>query len=229
VRVLPKKEPKQILGACYVRVGSMVDLGRLSCALERAPFPLFAFKQGKGLRVAAQADLFMGTPIFYYYDTEKTGEFLSYRNAGEVEEVQLVDSASNAAFIYAPVIRVRKMPKELESRENFEDKFLSVEVEDIGSLVKVGSYKMYFEEPPLPFFAFRDGSQWVLGAFARIDDYEEASLFFHTRLPSEPNAGFVRYSAAKAGETNFSKRTDEHGYVYIKVVKLAEKHPLIHF
>jgi len=226
---LPKKEQKQILGTCYVRLGSILDLGRLSCALERAPFPLFAFKERNGLRVAAQADLFMGTPIFYYFDTDKTGEFLAYRSSGEIEEVQLVNSASNAAFIYAPIIKIRRMPKELESREQFEDKFLAVEVEDVGSLVKVGAYKMLFEEPPLPLFGFKNGSEWIMGAFARIDDYEEASLFFYTRAESEPSAGFVRYSPAKAGETSFSKKTDEHGFVYIKVIKLAEKHPLVQF
>lgn len=226
---MPKKEQKQILGTCYVRLDSMIELGRLSCALERAPFPLFAFREGNGLRVAAQADLFMGTPIFYYVDTDKAGEFLAYRSSGETEDVQLVDSASNAAFIYAPVIRVKKMPKELESREQFDDKFLAVEVEDIGSLVKVGAYKMLFEEPPLPLFGFKNGSNWIIGAFARIDDYEEASLFFYTRAESEPSAGFVRYSPAKTRETAFSKRTDEHGFVYIKVIKLAERHPLVQF
>jgi len=226
---LPKKEQKQILGTCYVKLSSLADLGRLSCALERAPFPLFAFKEGDNFRIAAQADLFMGTPIFYYFDAKTNGEFLAYRSYGESEEVQLVESASNAAFIYAPVIRVKKMPKELESRNEFEDKFLAVEVEDLGSLVKVGAYKMLFEEPPLPLFGFKNGATWILGAFARIDDYEEASLFFYTRMSGEPPAGFVRYSPAKTAETAFSKKTDEHGFVYIKVVKLAEKHPLVQF
>ncbi|TLY02634.1 MAG: hypothetical protein E6K95_05270 [Thaumarchaeota archaeon] len=99
----------------------------------------------------------------------------------------------------------------------------------MGSLVKVGAYKMLFEEPPLPLFGFKSGATWILGAFARIDDYEEASLFFYTRMSGEPPAGFVRYSPAKTTETAFSKKTDEHGFVYIKVVKLAEKHPLVQF
>lgn len=47
-------------GACYVGVDSLLDLGRLSCALERVPLPLFAFKHGRATRIAAQADLFMG-------------------------------------------------------------------------------------------------------------------------------------------------------------------------
>ncbi len=226
---MPKKEAKRINGACFVRVGNLVELGRLTCALERAPFPLFAFKNGGSVRLAAQVDLFMGTPIFYYVDAEKDGEFLAYRTTGELEDVQLVQSATNPTYIYGPIIRVKKLPKALQEKEEFEDKYMAVEVSDLSSLVKVGAYKMLFEEPPLPLFAFKNGSAWVLGTFARIDDYEEASLFFYTRFDEEPMAGFMKYSPAKMSETTFSKKTDEHGFAYIKVVKLAEKHPLVEF
>jgi hypothetical protein len=225
---LPKKEEQNIRGACYVGLSSLVELGRLSCALERAPFPLFAFKHGKATRIAAQADLFMGTPIFYYFDNAQVDEFLAYRITGEGEEVQLVSSASNASYLYAPVIRVQKMPKPLDEKDTFQDKFMSVEVENIPSLVKVGAYKTLFEEPPLPLFAFKDSGTWVIGTFARIDDYEEASIFFYTRVKEEPS-GFLRYSYDKITETIYVKRTDEPGYHYIKVVKLTEPHPLVEF
>ena len=223
---MPKKEEQRIGGACYIGLESLLELGRLSCALERAPFPLFAFKHGKATRIAAQADLYMGTPVFYYFDNGTVDEFLAYRIAGEGEEVQLVSSASNASYLYAPVIRVVKMPGPLEEKDKFDDKFMSVEVENIPSLVKVGAYKTLFEEPPLPLFAFKYGAEWLMGTFARIDDYEEASIFFFTRSKNEPS-GFLRYSYDKITETTYVKRTDEPGYHYIKVVKLVEPHPLV--
>lgn len=224
---MPKKD-ERIGGACYIELDSLLELGRLSCALERAPFPLFAFKEGKSTRVAAQADLFMGTPIFYYFDNGSVDEFLAYKITGEGEEVQFVNSASNASYLYAPVIMVRRMPKPLEGKDGFQDKFISVEVENIPSLVKVGAYKTLFEEPPLPLFAFREGSDWVLGTFARIDDYEEASIFFYARVKEEPS-GFLRYTYDRVAETTYVRRTDEPGYHYIKVVKLTGPHPLVEF
>ncbi len=224
---MPKKD-ERIGGACYVGLDSLLDLGRLSCALERAPFPLFAFREGKATRIAAQADLFMGTPIFYYFDNGTVDEFLAYRITAEGEEVQFVSSASNASYLYAPVIRVQRMPKPLEEKNGFTDKFISVEVENVPSLVKVGAYKTLFEEPPLPLFAYRDGPGWVLGTFARIDDYEEASIFFFCRLKGEPS-GFLRYNYDRITETTYVKRTDEPGYHYIKVVKLTGPHPLVEF
>lgn len=226
---MPRVERKKIIGACFVKVSTAADLGRLSCALERAPFPLFAFKHGQNLRLAAQADLFMGTPIFYYIDVESAGEFLAYRNVGEYEDIRFLDSANNPSYIYSPIIRVGRLPKAFERKEEFEDKFLAVEVEDLPSLAKVGTYKILFEEPPLPLFCFKNGNEWVLGAFARINDYEEASLFFYTRIDNEPTAGFLRYSPSKASETAFSRKIDEHGFVYMKIVRLAEKHPLVQF
>ena len=225
---MPKKDEQRIGGACYVGLDSLLELGRLSCFLERAPFPLFAFRHDGATRTAAQADLFMGTPVFYYCDSDAVGEFLAYRIAGEAEEVQLVPTANNASYLYAPVIRVQKMPELLAGKKEFPDKFMSVEVENVPSLVKVGAYKTLFEEPPLPLFAFREGSGWVMGTFARIDDYEEASIFFFTRTKDEPT-GFVRYSYDKITESSFVKRTDEPGYHYIKVIKLAQPHPLVQF
>lgn len=226
---MPKKDERKLGGACFVRLGSLTELGRLSCALERAPFPLFAFRHGSAIRIAAQADLFLGTPIFYFVDAEAAGEFLAYRNFGDGEDVQLVSAANNASYLYAPIIRINKMPSGLDAKKDFEDRFMSVEVENLASLVKVGTYKMLFEEPPLPLFAFKNGDGWVVGTFARIDDYEEASLFFYTRSEQEPSSGFVRYAPDKIGETKFVEKTDEHGFYYIKVVKLDEKHPLVQF
>jgi hypothetical protein len=226
---LPKKDERKLGGACFVKLGTLTELGRLSCALERAPFPLFAFKHGDSTRIAAQADLFLGTPIFYYVDVQAAGEFLAYRNSGDGEEVQLVPAANNASYLYAPIIRINHMPSGLDAKDDFTDKFMSVEVENLPSLVKVGTYKMLFEEPPLPLFAFEQGGGWVIGTFARIDDYEEASLFFYLKAKEQPTSGFVRYAPDKIVETKFVAKTDEHGFYYIKVVRLDETHPLVDF
>jgi len=224
-----KKEGRRIIGGCFVRLNSLEDLGRLACALERAQLPIFMSRQDGKIRLSVQNDLFMGVPIFYYVEHEKGGEFLAYKNAGEVEEVHMVESAAAPSFIYSPIIHVLKLPSILEHKKEFHQKFLAAEVADIASLVKLATYKMLYEEPPLPLYSFKNGKGWILGSFARLDDFEEASLFFYTRTKEEPATGFVRYSPTNIGDTTFSKRTDEHGFYYVKVIKLAEKHPLVEF
>jgi hypothetical protein len=221
--------PRRIVGACFVELESMTDLARLSCAFERAPFPIFMSKEGSKFRLAVQTDLFMGIPIFYHIEVEKGGEFLAYKSSGEVEEALLVDAALNPSYMYAPVVHVLKLPRVLERRQGFKARFLAAQVSDLANLMKIASYKMLYEEPPLPLYTFKNGTSWIAGCFARLDDFEEASLFFYARLDREPPSGFVRYSASKLGDTDFSKRIDEHGSIYVKVVRLKEKHPLVEF
>jgi len=221
--------PRRIVGACFVELQSLTDLARLSCAFERAPFPIFMSKEGSKYRLAVQTDLFMGIPIFYHFEVEKGGEFLAYRSSGETEDSQLVDAALNPSFMYAPVVHVLKLPRVLEKRSGFKQRFLAAQVADLPNLMKIASYKMLYEEPPLPLYTFKNGTSWIAGCFARLDDFEEASLFFYSRLKEEPPSGFVRYSASRLGDTDFSKRIDEHGSIYVKVIHLKEKHPLVEF
>jgi len=221
--------PRRIVGACFVELESLTDLARLSCAFERAPFPIFMSKEGSKYRLAVQTDLFMGIPIFYHIEVEKGGEFLAYKSSGEVEEALLVEAALNPSYMYAPIVHVLKLPRVLERRHGFKARFLAAQVSDLANLMKIASYKMLYEEPPLPLYTFKNGTSWIAGCFARLDDFEEASLFFYARLDKQPPSGFVRYSAAKLGDTDFSKRIDEHGSIYVKVVRLKEKHPLVEF
>jgi hypothetical protein len=221
--------PKRIVGACFVELESLTDLARLSCAFERAPFPIFMSKDGSKFRLAVQTDLFMGIPIFYHIEVEKGGEFLAYKSSGEVEEALLVEAALNPSYMYAPIVHVLKLPRVLERRQGFKARFLAAQVSDLANLMKIASYKMLYEEPPLPLYTFKNGTSWIAGCFARLDDFEEASLFFYARLDKEPPSGFVRYSASRLSDTDFSKRIDEHGSIYVKVVRLKEKHPLVEF
>ncbi|MDA4117478.1 MAG: hypothetical protein OK455_03955 [Thaumarchaeota archaeon] len=217
------------VGACFVGLETLTDLGRLACAFERAPFPIFMTQKDGKYRLAVQTDLFMGIPIFYYFESENGGEFLAYRSTGETEEAQLVDGANNASFMYAPIVHVLKLPKVMEPKSGFKQRFWAAEVSNLSNLMKIASYKMLYDEPPLPLYSFKNGSSWITGCFARLDDFEEASLFFYSRLDIEPPSGFLRYSSSRLADTAFSKRIDEHGSIYVKVIKLKEKHPLVEF
>lgn len=231
---VPNRETgRRIKPPTFIELEGLNDLGRLACALERVALPIFSIKSAFGRMLSTQLDLFMGTPIFYAVKTEVHNHFLAYRNAGGHEEVVLVDSPLNPGFSYAPIIGVSKLPpifeKGLVGKTPVRDRFLSMEVEDLSSLARVAAYKIIFEEPPLPLFLFTQENKWVLGTFTRIDEYEEASLFFYYALPSPPAERFLKYSTFKSQDPTFTNRIDEHGQVYIKIVKLAKGHPLVTF
>jgi hypothetical protein len=230
-------EQREVKPPVFIETESLNDLARLTCALERAPFPLFSIETSDRNIIASQLDLFLGTPIFYFSYTTQVKSFLSYRTTQSAEEVLLNDTPANPALIHAPIIEIVKMPPVFQvgvkaagkKKPHEEQKFLSIEVRNLSSLVKVASYKILFEESPLPIFAFPSPSskgRWCLGAFTRMEDFEEASIFFYYEQDSKPDLNFVRYSMSRA-DASMTNRADEHGYVYIKIVRLKEPHPLV--
>ncbi|MBI4258029.1 MAG: hypothetical protein HY619_03655 [Thaumarchaeota archaeon] len=222
---------QKIKAPFFIEVKDLKDLARLACAFERAPLPIFAFEVEGDLRLCVQLDIFMGRPIFYYVKGQHSQHFLGYRNISGTEDVVLTDSASNPVYMYSPIIAIKKSPRVFEKgsqrKEANTKKVLCSEVQNLASLAKVCSYKTIFEEPPIPLFFFDEDGKHVLGAFTRIDDYEEASIFFYMLLNESPSSQFLRFSSSNVTSTGFTGRIDEHGYVFIKIIRLVQEHPLV--
>lgn len=221
-----EKTPKQ---ATFVELESLNDLARLTCALERAPLPTFADRVDSHYRISSQIDFFSGSAVFYYSESTVSKQFLGYKTSNTGEEVNLVDVPSNPSFNYSPIIEIVKFPKVFQPQKTKRDgpKYQSVELRDLSSLVKIATYKVIFEEPPLPVFAFPvNGNRWRLGTFARIEDFDEASLFFYLDQDQRPRENFVGYSTSKSS-VYFTNRTDEHGNMFVKVIRLKATHPLV--
>ena len=76
--------------------------------------------------------------------------------------------------------------------------------------------------PPLPLFLFKKrGGRIVLGTTMSANDNETISYFYYLTLEEEPKEPFLRYSSQRIHQPTFSTRLDEHGYVYLKVIRLA--------
>jgi hypothetical protein len=231
-----QEERRPVRPPVFIELENMNELARLTCALERAPLPVFAISRMSGQNgqmLTTQLDLFVGAPIFYYAYSNEVKQFLCYRTTATGEEVSLVDSPSNPALSYSPIIEILRLPeifrRTLEVGESYEGpKFLSLQVKDLMSLVKVATYKVMFEEPPLPMFAFpspkNDG--WLIGTFTRIEEYEEASIFFYFAQKEMPTHNYVAYSTSKS-QAFFTNRTDEHGNLYVEIIRLRQPHPLV--
>lgn len=233
-RAQPKKqgeEQKSLKPATFIELENLNELARLACALERAPLPVFATKFESDYRISTQLDFFIGSPVFYFARSNEAKQYLGYRTTTSGEEVSLVDIPHNPSLVYAPIIEIVRFPKlfemGLDGHKYKGPKFLSLQVKDLMSLVKVATYKIMFEEPPLPIFAFPDGSgKWKIGSFTRIEEFEEASIFFYYEQDSRPEQNFVSYSTAKA-QANLTNRTDEHGNLLVKIIRLKGMHPLV--
>lgn len=210
----------------YIEVYDMMEFSRLVCALERIPRTAFSFGlHGKNV-ICVQMDIIKERPVNYYVPTEKNGHYLSYGLKGGKEDCDIVNTISNPTYLYSPVVRVKSLPATLQPgmSNDPEVSYEPLELEDLTSLIKL-SYG--FEESPFPLFAFSNGGQWYVGVFMNFNESDETSYFCHVKLDSEPVKPFLRYSSKDGSEPSFVGSVSDHGYSYLKVIKLKDKHPLV--
>jgi hypothetical protein len=222
---LPLKAP------CYIALAGLNDFGRLVCALERTPLPAFSLQFNKRDVLAVQTDIINGRPVIYYAENgSKDGQYLAYRVSNGVEELLLAGSVDNPTFVYSPILKVEKFPRALARSAKVDKKsgYAVIKLKDLSSLAKVAAYKTIYDEPPLPLFLFKErGGKVMLGATMSANDNETISYFYYVALGEEPKEPFLRYSSQRTEQPAFSARLDEHGYVYLKVIRLAADHPLV--
>ncbi|MFQ5921102.1 MAG: hypothetical protein ACE5JV_03700, partial [Nitrososphaerales archaeon] len=50
---------------------------------------------------------------------------------------------------------------------------------------------------------------------------------YYVKLEEAPSGSFLKYSSQGVGKPVFTNRIDEHGYMYMKIVRLLKEHPLV--
>lgn len=218
---------------CYIELYDMKDFGRLVCALERAPLPAFSLFLNKEHVFAVQTDFINGRPVIYFVKSAqlKDGQYLAYRVTGGTEEVAVVDSVANPTFVYSPIIHIDKFPPRLTKAARVDKKsgYIAIGLKDLSSLAKVAAYKTIYDEPPLPLFLFKksDNKKFVIGAAMSLSESDTISYFYYILIDDEPRDHFLRFSSQRVEQPSFCSRVDEHGNIYLKLIKLAENHPLV--
>ncbi len=210
----------------YIQVKDITEFSRLTCAFERVPRTSFSLELGGNDIISVQMDVLKERPIIYYTTIKKGGHYLSYGFKGGKEDSDVVNTITNPMYLYSPIVRIKLLPPSLkpESSKEIEIFYEPLELEDLTSLVKL-SYG--FEEAPFPLFAFSNSTNWLLGVFMNFNESDELSYFCHVRLNSEPTKPFLKYSSKDRMEPSFVDAINEHGYSYLKIIRLKDKHPLV--
>jgi hypothetical protein len=193
--------------------------------------PAFSLQFNRQEVLAVQTDMINGRPVIYYAQEDaKDGQYLAYRVSNGIEEVLLASSVGNPTYVYSPILKVERFPRSLvkSARIDKGSGYTVIKLKDLASLAKVAAYKTIYDEPPLPLFLFKErGGKIVLGTTMSANDNETISYFYYLALEEEPKEPFLRYSSQRADQPTFSTRLDEHGYVYLKVIRLSADHPLV--
>ena len=210
----------------YIQVRSPLEFTRLVCALERAPRVSFLHEhQGKKV-LSVQMDLLKESPVIYYTPVENFSHYLCYGFRSAKEESVMVESTLDASRMYSPIVKIKSLPRSLHpSPESNTGKYQPIELDDLGSLAKL-SYG--FEEAPFPLFSFPFKEKWFLGVFLNFNE-DGDSFFCYVVLNEEPVKPFLKHTTTNSSEPILVDNTSEHGYSYIKIVKLHETHPLVNY
>ena len=209
----------------YIEVESTLGFSRLVCALERAPRVSFLHDHEGKKVLSVQMDLLKEKPVIYFTPTENFGHYLCYGFKAGKEESSVVNSTADSARLYSPIVKIKSLPASLKSGNGTSDKYNPIELEDMASLAKLS---FGFEEAPFPLFSFPFKGKWLMGVFMNFNE-EGASYFCHVKIDEEPKKPFLKYSTNNGIDPSLVDSPSEHGYSYIKIVKLKEAHPLVDY
>lgn len=225
----------------YIELIDLNNFGRLVCALERSPLPSFSTNFKGDNIFSVQTEFVNGIPLIYYVRSpEQEGEspvnqsssyhYLAYRCTTSFETVMPVETASNTLYVYSPIINIEKLPSIMEksSRKSKKLSYTKIKLRDLSSLVKVAAYKTIYDEPPLPIFVFQDkkSQRYSLGTSLNFLDNDNLTYYYYLEIDYEPGR-FLKYSSQKLERPVFTNNIEEHGYIYLKVIRLMNEHPLV--
>ncbi len=209
----------------YIEVKSTLEFSRLVCALERTPRVSFLHDHEGKKVLSVQMDLLNEKPVIYFTPNEQLGHYLCYGFKSGHEESLIVNSTTDTARLYSPIVKIKSLPASLQSGNGTVDKYHPIELEDMASLAKL-SYG--FEESPFPLFSFPFKGKWLMGVFMNFNE-EGASYFCHVVMDEEPKRPFLKYATTNGTQPSIVDNPNEHGYSYIKIIKLKDTHPLVDY
>ena len=209
----------------YIQVNSTLEFSRLVCALERIPRVSFLHDYDGQKILSVQMDILKEKPIVYYTPLKNIGHYLCYELKGGKEKSEIVDTTSDTSKLYSPIVKIKSLPKTLKPGNGTLDRYQPIELEDMSSLAKL---TWGFDEIPFPLFLFPHNDQWLIGIFMNFNE-EGTSYFCHVVLDRDPQKPFIKFSPTNGSEPIFVENPSEHGFSYVKIIKLKETHPLVDY
>ena len=230
----------------YIKLKSLNDFARLVCSLERIPIPIYEYNYQNTDIFAAQLDTLNGHSITYYVDNIKSGEnqYLSYKINNTSEEAVMVNSIKDTSALYSPIIKLSVPPQQFlkPAKIGATTKYTGIGLRDLFSLSKLVAFHTIYEESTLPLFLFpktessdldlsdkKFNMKYVLGSHLNLTDSSDTDFFYYIILEQEIEKYFMKFSMQKSTPPSFSNHIDEHGFIYLKIIKLHDIHPLVKF
>lgn len=228
-----------------IKLKTLNDFARLVCSLERVPSPVYEYQYQRKNILAVPLDSFSGRSIIYYVDNFQSNDkqqYLLYKISNNIEDASLVEIVRDTSAIYSPIIKISSPPQVFlkPSKIGATIRYTGVGLADLLSLSKLIAFRTIYEENTIPLFLFPKNSAnpplaeekrniptYILGTQLNMLDSAESNYFYYVTLDQTVDKCFLKFSIQKSHHPSFSNHTDEHGFVYLKVIQLDSPHPLV--
>lgn len=201
------------------QLSGIKDLGRLACAFEHSPQPIFSFDLPNKFSLCIQFEMGAKTTNFFYLESDRIGPFLGYKDVCGEEKVDFFKLAKDTSYIYSPVISLKEPAFKIVKNNKYPPKKISFhQLKDLGSLLRIVTYKMFSDESTLPIFSAPLKSGGIL--FTIISYFEEdLSKIYYFMSEEHPTNNFIKYASDK-DILRYTDNVDESGYVYAKIIRM---------
>jgi len=209
---------------CFVEIADFNNFARYVLAFREYPLRVYSHEI-KGKRILSSGTVLANTLLVFYTPLIKEGRYISYQIKGTKEQSDIVNSTKQISQ-YSPIVNLESDLSPFQTKtKKIDDEFKPLKIKDLGSLARLAYDPELPDEPDLTLFTFPYMKKWVIGKITSIEMDDVTYCFNYLTLKQEPNKPFLRYSAQRDEETEFSDKV-EHGFSYLSVIKLKTAHPI---
>jgi hypothetical protein len=208
----------------FVEAADFGSFARYVCALRENPLRVYCHEFNKK-RVLSSRKVLSKALFSIYSIAPKNGRYVSYNVKGGKEDASVVSSTKSFSQ-YAPIVNLSSLPTTFViNPKKIDEKFISVHVEDLGSLARLTYDPDSPEERDLTLFMFPQKTKWIVGYITSLDLEDILYFFNYVVLDKEPTKPFLQYSPNDDKTPVFTDKF-QHGLSYLPVVKLKNAHPI---
>lgn len=207
----------------FIEVADFASFTRYVCHRENS---LRVYYHGLNKEnVLSSRQVLASSLLSFYVAAPKCGRYISYSVKGGKEECDIVNK-TKAASNYAPIVQLKTLPPSLVlNPKKLKNKFKPIQIENLGSLVRLTYDPELPEESEKSLFVFPYKQKWIIGYITSLDLEETEYFFNYVTVDSEPTKPFLQYSYQDTKEPIFTNKF-QHGYTYLPVIKLKQEHKI---
>ena len=212
---------------CLVELSGFDDLARYACAFREYPYRVYS-QEFDGQRIISTSLTLANTLLIFYTQMPKSGRYVSYQVTSGKEICDIVESTKNVSN-YAPIVHMESKisPLSVKSKK-ISDQFHPIQVKDLGSLARLTYDPNLPDQQNLTLYALPHNDSWIMGYITSLEMGEVFYNFNYVELASKPAKHFVKYKGNHGQDPEFSDSFD-HGYSYLPIIKIKNKHSIFGF